>query len=363
MSIRSPRPTRQNLSISSRRTVSLESQKETRSPIPATTSAFDVPAQSIKKISTLEGHFVAASSEFVGSLMFLFFSFAGHLMITTQASDRSIKNGGTSSQQNIFIALVYGFSLLVNSWAFFRISGGLFNPAVTFGMVVAGQLPTIRAIFLFPAQLLGAICAAALVEGLFPGDVGVVNTSLSGGTTIVQGVFIEAFMTAELVFVVLMLAAEKSKSTFIAPIGIGLALFVAMMGGMSTSSLLDTWTSMTNILQACILQVLHLILPVASVRLSLLRHSSFITGFTGLGRYLGLCSLLCTIGLSSTSTMNRRILVRILLEVILIVIKVMRCTGAGGARIERGKKVFSEVYKVSIARSMESYHRRFRMYI
>ncbi|KAL7777016.1 hypothetical protein CFE70_007437 [Pyrenophora teres f. teres 0-1] len=207
MSIRSPRPTRQNLSISSRRTVSLESQKETRSPIPATTSAFDVPAQSIKKISTLEGHFVAASSEFVGSLMFLFFSFAGHLMITTQASDRSIKNGGTSSQQNIFIALV------------------------TFGMVVAGQLPTIRAIFLFPAQLLGAICAAALVEGLFPGDVGVVNTSLSGGTTIVQGVFIEAFMTAELVFVVLMLAAEKSKSTFIAPIGIGLALFVAMMGG------------------------------------------------------------------------------------------------------------------------------------
>ncbi|KAI0582776.1 Aquaporin [Pyrenophora tritici-repentis] len=231
MSIRSPRPTTQNLSISSRRTASLESQKEPRSPMPRTASAFDVPAQSIKKISTLEGHIVAASSEFVGSFMFLFFSFSGHLMITTQASDRSLQNGGTSSQQNIFIALVYGFSLLVNSWAFFRISGGLFNPAVTFGMVVAGQLPTIRAIFLFPAQLLGAICAAALVEALFPGDVGVVNTSLSGGTTIVQSVFIEAFMTAELVFVVLMLAAEKSKSTYIAPIGIGLALFVAMMGG------------------------------------------------------------------------------------------------------------------------------------
>jgi aquaporin related protein len=40
------------------------------------------------------------------------------------------------------------------------------------------------------------------------------------------------------VFVVLMLAAEKSKDTFIAPIGIGLALFVAMMGGTSSSSLL-----------------------------------------------------------------------------------------------------------------------------
>jgi aquaporin related protein len=103
---------------------------------------------------------------------------------------------------------------------------------VTLGMVVAGQLPVIRSLFLFPAQLIACMCAAALVECMFPGDVGVVNTSLSGGTSIAQGVFIEAFMTAELVFVVLMLAAEKSKDTFLAPIGIGLALFVAMMGGM-----------------------------------------------------------------------------------------------------------------------------------
>ena len=102
---------------------------------------------------------------------------------------------------------------------------------VTIGMVVAGQLPFIRS--LFPAQLLACMCAGGLVECMFPGDIGVVNTSLSGGTSIAQGVFIEMFMTAELVFVVLMLAAEKSKSTFIAPIGIGLALFVAMMGGTS----------------------------------------------------------------------------------------------------------------------------------
>lgn len=32
---------------------------------------------------------------------------------------------------NIHTALVYGFSLLVNVWAFYRISGGLFNPAVS----------------------------------------------------------------------------------------------------------------------------------------------------------------------------------------------------------------------------------------
>ena len=127
----SHRSTRQDLSLSSRRTASLESQKDNRSPLPQTTSSYDVPAPSPKKSpSTLEGHIVAASSEFVGTFMFLLFAFSGQLMITTQASERSLMNGGTSSQQNIFIALVYGFSLLVNSWAFFRISGGLFNPAV-----------------------------------------------------------------------------------------------------------------------------------------------------------------------------------------------------------------------------------------
>jgi aquaporin related protein len=71
---------------------------------------------------------------------------------------------------------------------------------------------------------------------MVPGDISATRTSLSPGTSIAQGVFIEMFMTAELVFVVLMLAAEKSKDTFIAPIGIGLALFVAMMGGTSSSS-------------------------------------------------------------------------------------------------------------------------------
>lgn len=71
------------------------------------------------------------------------------------------------------------------------------------------------------------------MQAMFPGDIGATNTTLSPSTSIAQGLFIEMFMTAELVFVVLMLAAEKSKDTFLAPIGIGLALFVAMMGGTS----------------------------------------------------------------------------------------------------------------------------------
>lgn len=50
------------------------------------------------------------------------------------------------------------------------------------------------------------------------------------------------FLTALLVFTILMLAAEKHRATFIAPIGIGLALFIGHLagvrftGGQSTGS-------------------------------------------------------------------------------------------------------------------------------
>jgi aquaporin related protein len=91
-----------------------------------------------------------------------------------------------------------------------------------------------RGLFLFLSQILAGMSAGGLVSCMFPGSIASTNTELSPGTSVTQGVFIEMFMTAELVFVVLMLAAEKSKDTFIAPVGIGLALFVAMMGGMSS---------------------------------------------------------------------------------------------------------------------------------
>lgn len=74
------------------------------------------------------------------------------------------------------------------------------------------------------------MCSSGIVSALFPGPLNV-NTSLGGGTSIAQGLFIEMFLTAELVFVIFMLAAEKHKATYLAPVGIGLALFVSEMTG------------------------------------------------------------------------------------------------------------------------------------
>lgn len=106
---------------------------------------------------------------------------------------------------------------------------------VALGLSLGGQLPWLRTAFLIPAQLLSSMCAGGLVSAMFGGANGIssVNTTLASQTSTAQGLFIEMFMTAELVIVVLMLAAEKSKDTFMAPIGIGLALFVAELTGKS----------------------------------------------------------------------------------------------------------------------------------
>jgi len=109
-------------------------------------------------------------------------------------------------------------------------SPGLFNPAVTFGMALVGAINWVRAGLIFVAQLLGSMAAAGVVSALFPGPMNV-STMKGYNVSTAQALFIEMFLTAELVFAIFMLAAEKHKGTFLAPIGIGLALFIAELSG------------------------------------------------------------------------------------------------------------------------------------
>lgn len=94
-----------------------------------------------------------------------------------------------------------------------------------------------RAAFLVPAQLLGSMVAGGLVDAMFPGSIGQTNTTLGPDTSVARGVFLEMIFTAQLVFVVFMLAAEKSRDTFLAPLGIGLTLFVVEIPGVSFESI------------------------------------------------------------------------------------------------------------------------------
>ena len=140
--------------------------------------------------SAIRGHFVAAVGEFVGTFLFLFTAYLGHAMSVTFAPD-SGPGGSNSSQTVVFIALSYGFSLLVAAWILYRVSGGLFNPAVTLGMIITGTLPTVRGLVLFPTQIIGGICAAAVVSCIVPVDIATVQTTLAPNMSIAQGLFLE----------------------------------------------------------------------------------------------------------------------------------------------------------------------------
>jgi Glycerol uptake facilitator and related permeases (Major Intrinsic Protein Family) len=101
---------------------------------------------------------------------------------------------------------------------------------VTLALCLTGGMPPLRGLCVFPAQLVAGIAAAGVVSALFPGPLNC-STRLGGGASIAQGLFIEMFLTAQLVFVIIMLAVVKHKSTYLAPIGIGLAFFVAELIG------------------------------------------------------------------------------------------------------------------------------------
>ncbi|KAF1954630.1 aquaporin-like protein [Byssothecium circinans] len=168
--------------------------------------------------------------------MFLFFAFSGTQVANIGSADNSDSNTTTGASTGFspavlqYIALIFAFSLMVNVWIFFRISGGLFNPAVTLAMLLTRAMSPIRSFLLLVAQLAGSIFASYLVSVLFPTPLNV-RTTLSAETSLARGVFIEAILTAELVFTIFMLAKEKHKATFIAPVGIGLALFIAELVG------------------------------------------------------------------------------------------------------------------------------------
>jgi len=124
----------------------------------------------------------------------------------------------------MYISASASVSLLASAWMFYRVTGGLFNPAVSLAALLIGQIEFRRFALYVVAQLMGGISASAIIHGLSPGPV-LFRNKLGKNINLAQGVFIEMFCSAILMLAILMLAAEKHKATPIAPIGISMTLF------------------------------------------------------------------------------------------------------------------------------------------
>lgn len=69
--------------------------------------------------------------EFCGTFMFLLLSFIGAQAAIDNNPPNDGKGGALAPQSLLYIASAFGSSLAINVWIFYRVTGGMFNPAVS----------------------------------------------------------------------------------------------------------------------------------------------------------------------------------------------------------------------------------------
>jgi aquaporin TIP len=151
----------------------------------------------------------------------------------------AILYGGPNSL--VTVALAHGFVIAVMVCAVGHISGGHFNPAVTFGFLVTKRIPVYEAVGYWVAQLGAAVLGALAVRATLPDSVPNINpglTVLAPGVSVASGFVIEFILTFFLVFVIFGVAVDP-RGSFAAVAGIPIGLTISldiMMGGPLTGA-------------------------------------------------------------------------------------------------------------------------------
>ena len=163
-------------------------------------------------------------AEFVGTFALIFIG-AGALAI---------------GQANLVgVALAHGLVIVTFAYAYGHISGTHINPAVTLGLLIAGEIEFVAAIGYWIVQFLGGILGAVMPNAVLPnpGDLGV--TILSEGVGVGQGLVVEIVLTFFLVNTIFNTAVSGKAGNF-AGLAIGLTLVLAiLMGGPLTRASLN----------------------------------------------------------------------------------------------------------------------------
>lgn len=134
------------------------------------------------------------------------------------------------------VALAHGLTIAVMVSATGAISGGHLNPAVTFGLLIGGQITLKNTIAYWIAQLGGGAAAGFLLIGLL-GDTSQTGTQIVAkgtpdlaGISMGTGIVIETVLTFFLVFVVYGSAVD-SRAPRIGGLAIGLTVALDILFG------------------------------------------------------------------------------------------------------------------------------------
>jgi aquaporin Z len=135
------------------------------------------------------------------------------------------------------VSLAFGLTVLTGAYAFGHISGGHFNPAVSFGLWAGGRFPLKDLLPYVVAQVLGAALAGFVLFQIASGAAGFVidpaaagvfatngfDARSPGGYSMHAALISEVVLTA-MFLVVIMGATHRRAPAGFAPIAIGLAL-------------------------------------------------------------------------------------------------------------------------------------------
>ena len=136
-------------------------------------------------------------------------------------------------------AFAHGCVVAAFIYAYGHISGTHINPAVTLGLLIAGEIEFVVALGYWIVQFLGGILGAVLLNAVLPNpsDLGV--TILTEGVTPVQGLVVEIVLTFFLVSTIFSTAVSGKAGDF-AGLAIGLVLIACiLMGGPLTRAALN----------------------------------------------------------------------------------------------------------------------------
>jgi MIP family channel proteins len=131
------------------------------------------------------------------------------------------------------VALATGLAIAVMIIAVGHISGGHFNPAITFGFIVTRRMSALLGVAYIVAQLAGGVLAALLLRWIFPAaNRNAANLGAPSVHTIDIGaaLVVEALITFFLVWVVFAVTTDlRNAYTVLAGLAIGLVIVFGML--------------------------------------------------------------------------------------------------------------------------------------
>jgi MIP family channel proteins len=180
---------------------------------------------------------VPLAAEAVGTFLF-FFVGAGSVVLNDY-----VTAGGGQAPGLIQVALAHGIVLAVLASSLGAVSGGHLNPAVTFGVWVAGKIETTKAVLYVVAQLAGAVVAGLALRVVFaesawgPSHIG--TPGLGAAISPAVGILVEAVLTMVLLLAVFGTAVDR-RAPQIGGLAIGLAVCAdILMGGPLTGGAMN----------------------------------------------------------------------------------------------------------------------------